>query len=204
MSGRSGRSSSDPPAAVEDEHPPRCYLLFAGSPAPQGGLGDLVETFTSEATARQAFRHLRLSQSSASSWAQLAVVDGHHGIRPLSWFGIGAAPARTPMTFPRPEKLIHTETEGGVVQVAPCESPSPGRLEVEPSARRRPVKRIAVWLVGVVALGSITMGVVSGRSTRPVAPRPATMDGGGPAYDAVVPSSVDGSVLTDATSGFQR
>ena len=46
-------------AAQEDgpraggEHLPRCFLLFAGSrPAPQGGLGDLVGAFTSEAAAR--------------------------------------------------------------------------------------------------------------------------------------------------------
>ena len=73
----------------------RCYLLFAASQRPpRGGLGDLVETFSSEETARRAFRDLRLKHSSATSWAQLAVVNGDKGVQPLCWFGIGAAPAR--------------------------------------------------------------------------------------------------------------
>ena len=75
--------------------PGRCYLLFAASQrAPRGGLGDLVQTFSSEETARRAFRELRLEDSSATSWAQLAVVDGDKGIQPLCWFGIGATPPR--------------------------------------------------------------------------------------------------------------
>ena len=79
----------------ENMTPGRCYLLFAASQRPpRGGLGDLVETFSSEETARRAFRDLRLKDSSATSWAQLAVVDGDRGIRPLCWFGIGATPTR--------------------------------------------------------------------------------------------------------------
>ena len=75
--------------------PDRCYLLFAASQRPpRGGLGDLVETFSSEEKARRAFRDLRLREGSATSWAQLAVVDGDKGIEPLCWFGIGARPTR--------------------------------------------------------------------------------------------------------------
>ena len=184
----------------------RCYVLFAGShQTPQGGLGDLVGAFTSEVAAREAFRHLRLSQASATSWAQLAVVDGDHGIRALSWFGIGATPARTPVTFPRPDKSIYTQTEGGVMQIATRETPSLAGPEVEPAARRRPVKRIAVWLVGLVAVGAISIGVAAndGRS-RPAGPKPATADAGGRANDPLVPFSVGTSVVADATSGVQR
>jgi hypothetical protein len=79
----------------ENKTPNRCYLLFAASQRPpRGGLGDLVDTFSSEETARRAFRDLRLKDSSVTSWAQLAVVDGDKGIQPLCWFGIGATPTR--------------------------------------------------------------------------------------------------------------
>lgn len=73
----------------------RRYLLFAGTQQPpNGGLCDLVDTFTSEEAARRAFREVRLQTASTTSWAQLAVVDGHAGIKPLCWFGIGAEPGR--------------------------------------------------------------------------------------------------------------
>lgn len=72
------------------------YLLFAGSEqTPRGGLADLVQTFSSDETARRAFREMRLTNGSAGSWAQLAVVDAVKGIRPLCWFGIGATPNRS-------------------------------------------------------------------------------------------------------------
>lgn len=88
----------------ENQTTGRCYLLFAASQrAPRGGLGDLVETFSSEETARRAFRDLRLKDSSATSWAQLAVVDGDKGIQPLCWFGIGAAPTRVSASLLRRE-----------------------------------------------------------------------------------------------------
>ena len=205
MSGRSPRTSLDRPAPGVNGDRLLCYLLFAGSQqTPQGGLGDLVGAYTSEVAAGEAFRQLRLSQTSASSWAQLAVVDGAHGIRALSWFGIGAAPGRTPVTFPRPEISIHTQTEGGDMQIATSETPSPTGPAVEPNARRL-ARKIVVCLVSLVALAAIKIGVVSddGRPRR-IAPNPASVDGGGPANDPVVPSSVDGSVRTDATSGFQR
>src|SRR5687768_11691700 len=109
MSGSSARASLAALAVADDENRMRCYILFAGShQTPQGGLGDLVGAFASEAAAREAFRHLRLSETSARTWAQLAVVDGDHGIRALSWFGIGATPARTPVAFSRPERTIYT------------------------------------------------------------------------------------------------
>ena len=83
----------------ENKNPGTCYLLFAAAQrAPRGGLGDLVETFSSEETARSAFRDLRLKDSSPTSWAQLAVVDGDNGIQPLCWFGIGATPTRSPVS----------------------------------------------------------------------------------------------------------
>jgi hypothetical protein len=73
----------------------RRYLLFAGThQPPNGGLGDLVDTFDSEDAARRAFREIRLRTSSATDWAQLAVVDRVHGVKPLCWFGIGAEPER--------------------------------------------------------------------------------------------------------------
>ena len=201
MSSRNSRPSLDAPAAAGDEHPSRCYLLFAGSqPAPQGGLRDLVGTFSSEDTARRAFQQLRQSQSSASSWAQLAVVEGRHGLRPLSWFGIGAAPARTFPAFARP-KRPHTRTEGGVMPVATRPSPPLPESEVEPIARRHGAKRMAIWLVGVVAVVAVAVGIVSDGSTRPAAPPPATVDGGNPSSSIVVPFSADGASVTDGISG---
>jgi len=71
----------------------RCYLLFAGSrQPPRGGLGDLVDTFSSDETARAAFREIRLSKCSSVTWAQLVVVDAELGVKPLCWFGVGAKP----------------------------------------------------------------------------------------------------------------
>jgi hypothetical protein len=73
------------------------YLLFAGvQHSPKGGLGDLVETFDCEETARTAFREMRLRRDSGRAWAQLAVVNQKSGIRPLCWFGIGATPNHKP------------------------------------------------------------------------------------------------------------
>ena len=177
------------------EHLPRYFLLFAGSqPAPQGGLGDLVGAFTSEVAAREAFRQLRVSQASASSWAQLAVVDGDRGIRALSWFGIGAAPARTPVTFPRSERSSGTS--------ATREVPSAARPDAEPTARRNLAKKAIVCLISLVALVAITIGVVSDDgTTRPVTPNPARVSGGAPANSPVVPFSVDGSAVAEGRRG---
>lgn len=179
MSGRSGRVAGD-------EHPPRCFLLFAGSqPAPQGGLGDLVGAFRSEVAAREAFRHLRVSRTSASSWAQLAVVDGDRGIRAISWFGIGATPARAP-----------------VAQSATRKPPPPAGPGVGPTPRRHLAKRVVVCLSSLVALASITLGAVSDDGTpRPVTPKPADVGGDDPARSPVVSFSVNGSAVVAGTSG---
>ncbi len=203
MPGCSGPASLDETAIGEEEDRGRCYLLFAGSQrTPQGGLADLVGAFTSEETARQAFRHMRLDQNSASSWAQLAVVDGDHGLRALSWFGIGSTPAHTSVTSARPKKSIYTQTEGGVMQVATRASPA--GPEVEPNARR-PARRIVVFLVSLVALAAISFGVVADDGgPRPVTQHPASVAGGDPTNSPVVPFSVGDPVVSDATSGFQR
>lgn len=202
MSGRSPRASLDRPAVADSEDRLQCYLLFAGSKqTPEGGLGDLVGAFPSEVAAREAFRHLRLTQTSANSWAQLAVVDGDHGIRALSWFGIGATPARTPVTFSRPEKSIYARNKGAVMQVATRKSTSPASPEVEPTARRRFVRRIAVSFVSLVALAAITIGIAADDGApRPVIPNPTSVGGGDPTNRSVVPFSVDGSAVVDGTS----
>ena len=206
MAGRSPRASLDRAALANDEDRQLCYLLFAGSQqTPQGGLGDLVGAFASEVAAREAFQHLRLSRTSASSWAQLAVVDASHGLRPLSWFGIGATPARTPVTSPRPEKSIYTQTRGGVMKIATRESPSVAGRDVGLTARRRPAKRIVVCLVSLVVLAAITIGIKSDHGThRPVTSNPAIVGGGDSANGPVVSFSVDDSMVSDATSGIQR
>ena len=90
----------------------RWYLLFAGSGhAPRGGLGDLVQTFVSEEMACTAFRERRLTDGSASSWAQLVVVDGEKGVQPLCWFGIGATPNRNPTLFAHPDGVASGRAE---------------------------------------------------------------------------------------------
>lgn len=102
----------------------QCYLLFAGLyQTPLGGLGDLVGTFTSEKTAREAFQQIRLNGTSHTSWAQLAVVDAH-GIKPLCWFGIGAKPAGKSLAFPQARKVTPRKTEGGAMEVETPESSS--------------------------------------------------------------------------------
>jgi hypothetical protein len=204
MSGRSPRTSLDRRELADNQDRQLCYLLFAGSQqTPQGGLGDLVGAFASEVAAREAFRHLRLSQTSASSWAQLAVVDGDHGIRALSWFGIGATPARASVTSAHPQKSIYTQTEGGVMQIATA--PSPAGREEELTAGRHLARRVVVCLVSLVALAAITIGVVADDGgPRPVTQHPASVGGGDPTNSPVVPSSWGDPVFSDATSGFQR
>lgn len=201
MSGRS-RASLDRPELADNQDRQLCYLLFAGSQqAPQGGLGDLVGAFTSEAAAREAFRQLRLSQTPASSWAQLAVVDGDRGIRALSWFGIGATPARTPVISGRPENSIYIQTEGRVMQIAARDVPSPAGPEIVPTAPRHLAKRILVCLVSLAAVVVITIGVVSeDGTTRPVMPNPVRVGGGEPTNNSVVPSSVYGSAVVEGAS----
>lgn len=132
----------------------RRYLLFAGTQQPpNGGLCDLVDTFTSEQAARQAFCDIRLGTASTASWAQLAVVDGHAGITPLCWFGIGAEPRRGGPTIDRP----------------------PVHLNVIAADRTHRPKRIRVLVTALVA-GATTMIAVlvdSDRRPSPARPHPA-------------------------------
>lgn len=131
----------------EAQRSPRCYLLFAGlSQAPCGGLGDLVGTFTSEDTARHAFRDIRLNESSRRSWAQLAVVEGQ-GVKPLCWFGIGATPAGKPLTY------AHL-AGGRAMEAEPSRSSSAResvstRPEGAPTARRGLSNRLTAALTRV-------------------------------------------------------
>jgi hypothetical protein len=90
MTARSNTGRDGGPAATGER-----YVLFAGTQrSPHDGLGKPVDTFTSEEAARRAFCDLRLRMSSASSWAQLAVVDDRDGLKPVCWFGIGSEPVR--------------------------------------------------------------------------------------------------------------
>jgi hypothetical protein len=96
-------------------HPPSTgerYLLFAGTqPPPSGTLGDPLDTFTSEDVARRAFRDLRLRMSSPTSWAQLAVVDDRHGLKPMCWFGIDAAPERRAALQRKPPSITTSASQ---------------------------------------------------------------------------------------------
>ncbi|MDQ3898641.1 MAG: hypothetical protein M3326_15595 [Actinomycetota bacterium] len=142
------------PARAAERRSPR-YLLFAGaSQPPRGGLGDLVATFTSEQKARDAFRNVRLQPPSPRSWAQLAVVDGDNGIKPLCWFGIGASPDG-----------MSTETDVPPLQVS-----------VDDGGRPRVTKRTTMLLTALVAV-TITMVAVLVDGSG--GPRPAVRTPGG-------------------------
>lgn len=121
------------------EQDSRRYLLFAGAQQPpNGGLCDLVGTFTSEEAARRAFREVRLRTASTTSWAQLAVVDGHDGIRPLCWFGIGAEPGRAGSAIARP----------------------PVELKVISADRARTPNRTRVLVTALVAVATTMIAVL--------------------------------------------
>ena len=81
-------SENRPPAGAISYRWYRCSRRTA----PRGGLGDLVQTFSSEEMAHRAFRDLRLKESSATSWAQLAVVDREMASDRSA--GSGSAPRR--------------------------------------------------------------------------------------------------------------
>lgn len=49
-----------------------------------------MRTFTCGEAARQAFHELRVQRVSGT-WAQLATIDVQSGVRPVCWFGTGAA-----------------------------------------------------------------------------------------------------------------
>ena len=132
----------------------RRYLLFAGTvQPPNGGLGDLVDTFMSEEAARRAFREIRLRTSSTTTWAQLAVVEPRLGVRPLCWFGIGAEPERCPPALDASafESRIH-------------------------AARRPHVSNAVLLLIAtLVAVATIMLAVLidSGGSPSPISGQPA-------------------------------
>ena len=65
----------------------RQYLLFGGAGAGSGGLRDLVGAFNTEATARDAFRSLRLSPDFRGGWAELVVLRPEGRMKPVCWFG---------------------------------------------------------------------------------------------------------------------
>ncbi len=123
------------------------YLLFAGTQLPpQGGLRDLVGTFSSEQEARQAFREVRLQPSSRTNWAQLAVVDADRGVKPLAWFGIGAAPDGRRVD--QGERLT-------------------AALETPPNRRSRVPKRTTTALTAIVAVASVSLGFLINNSDNP-------------------------------------
>ena len=87
------------------------------------------------------------------------------------------------------------------MQVATRQSQSPIGLEVEPIARRHPMKRVAGWLVGLVALGAIGVGVLAGDGgTRPVPPKPHTVDTATSTNGSVVPVPVRAPDAVDGVS----
>ena len=139
------------------EYEGRRYLLFAGTQQPpNGGLGDLVDTFMSEEAARRAFREIRLRTSSTTNWAQLAVVDGEHGVKPLCWFGIGAEPASYRTARYRRAPGAPT-VEAGVMSV------------------RRPYwsNRVTLLITALVAVATIMIAVLlDHEATRPPVNRP--------------------------------
>jgi hypothetical protein len=136
------------PITGQDGHAPATgerYLLFAGTQQPpNGGLGDLLGTFTSEEVARCAFRDVRLRMSSPTSWAQLAVVDGRHGLKPMCWFGIGAEPGRG---HPAPGLSSTTARAHGAAHERdlPMTKTSVTRATTAAASRPQAVK-LACWL----------------------------------------------------------
>jgi hypothetical protein len=74
-------------ASSEASPPRRAYLLFAGPHESPGGLRDFVGLFHDEATARRAFRAVRLSSEHRAAWAELGRVDSGGKLSLLCWFG---------------------------------------------------------------------------------------------------------------------
>jgi hypothetical protein len=151
------------------------YLLFAGTQQPpNGGLADLVDTFTSEEAARQAFRDVRLRMSSPTSWAQLALVDERHGVKPMCWFGIGAEPERLHPTHrpPSTRRADRPTTE----RDTPMTDTSTRRATISVASRPQPVVP-ACWLLAFLIVtdiagpllpsseGNIVFGIVASMLT---------------------------------------
>ena len=177
-----------------------CYLLFAGAEAvPMGGMADLVGIFPSEEEARAAFRRVRLeTATSASSWAQLAVVQGEDGIKPLCWFGIGATPA------PIHRAISADHHQGGPMQVQTVEHLSE-RLADPGPPRRRPAKKVAALFAGMLTAGAVMFGALlqSGASDS-VVPTITTSSDLAPARVPTVPFAVDGSLAVSGDSSPDR
>ena len=65
----------------------RQYLLFGGAGGAAGGLRDLLGAFSVEATAKDAFRSLRLSPDFRGGWAELVALQPEGRMKPVCWFG---------------------------------------------------------------------------------------------------------------------
>jgi len=65
----------------------RQYLLFGGAGGGAGGLRDLVGAFDAEATAKDAFRSLRLSPDFRGGWAELVALQPEGRMKAVCWFG---------------------------------------------------------------------------------------------------------------------
>lgn len=177
-----------------------CYLLFAGAQAvPMGGMADLVGVFLSEEEARGAFRRVRLeTATSPSSWAQLAVVHGENGIKPLCWFGIGASPA------PIHRAISADHHQGGTMQVQTVEHPSEGLADPRPR-RRRPAKKVAALFAGGLTAGAVLVGALlhAGESGR-VVPTITTSSDVAPMRVPTVPFTVDCQSVVTGDSSADR
>ena len=151
------KAQSDRQLGTTTEHEGRRYLLFAGTQQPpNGGLGDLVDTFMSEEAARRAFREIRLRTSSTTNWAQLAVVDREQGVKPLCWFGIGAEPERYRAVRDQP---------------APDAPAGEARVSVRPPYVSNRVKLLLIAALVAVAT-TMFAAVVNDDATRPRVNRP--------------------------------
>lgn len=83
-------------------------LIAAPESAPHARARPLVEVFTSEGVAREAFVRRRLEEGSGSAWAQLVAVEDQ-AIRPLCWFG----PSPGPLPAPR-RRALHARSRWAV------------------------------------------------------------------------------------------
>ncbi len=177
-----------------------CYLLFAGADAvPMGGMADVVGIFPSEEEARAAFRRVRLeTATSPSSWAQLAVVQGENGIKPLCWFGIGATPA------PIHRAISADHHHGGAMQIQTVEHLSKGLADPGPP-RRRPAKKVAALFAGMLTAGAVLLGALlhSGASDR-VVPTITTSRDVDPMPVPIVPFAVDSRLTVTGDSSPDR
>jgi hypothetical protein len=177
-----------------------CYLLFTGTQAmPMGGMADLVGVFQSEEEARAAFRRVRLeTATSPSSWAQLAVVHGEHGIKPLCWFGIGVTPA------PIHRAISADHHQGGPMEIQTVEHLSEGLADLGPP-RRRPAKKVAALFAGTLTAGAVIVGALlhSGASDS-VVPTITTTRDVATAPVPTVPFAVDSSLAVAGDSSPDR